>query len=60
MKKNKKKIKTPEKIQRRNVYYYLCKGCGKKRQSLIYSRADGGLCTVCRRYQVPENQRSLL
>jgi hypothetical protein len=48
-----------KKPKRRALYKYICSGCGKKRDSLIYNRATGEVCTICKRNQVPENQPSL-
>jgi hypothetical protein len=51
--------KQNKKPKRRALYKYICSGCGKKRDSLVYDRATGEVCTVCKRNQVPENQSSL-
>ena len=48
-----------KKIKRRALYKYICHGCGKKRNSLIYDRASGEMCRLCRNNEVPENQPSL-
>ena len=46
------KINEKKTIQKRNIYSYICKSCLKKRSTLIYGRADIGLCTKCRRNQI--------
>jgi hypothetical protein len=48
-----------KKTKRRALYIYTCATCGKKRSSLIYVRATGEVCSICRKNQVPENQPSL-
>lgn len=47
------------KAKRRAIYPYICAGCRKERKSLIYDRAVGRLCSVCRRTVTPANQPSL-
>lgn len=48
-----------QKTKRRHLYPYQCKRCKKKRASLIYSRAVDGICAVCRKDIIPDNQQSL-
>lgn len=43
----------------RRLYYYPCKGCGKRRSSLKRSVARKMMCRRCRSRQVPDNQPSL-
>ncbi len=31
----------------RHLLQYICRGCGKKRSSLRWKRAQGELCTLC-------------
>lgn len=47
------------KAKRRALYFYICAECGKKRDSLIYTRATDQVCSICRKNKVPENQPSL-
>ena len=44
----------------KRVYPYVCKGCGKRRGTVIYERRINEFCTKCRRHKVDKNQMSLI
>jgi len=44
----------------RRIYFYTCKGCDKRRGTKIYARRIAGVCTICRKKEVEENQMSLI
>jgi len=44
----------------RRIYFYTCKGCSKRRGTKIYARRIAGVCTICRKKEVEENQMSLI
>ena len=41
------------------VFFFICNGCQKKRQSYKKTIAKIGICRVCKRSKVPENQLTL-
>lgn len=43
----------------RRINPYRCRICGKKRNSFKYERSKNGVCTVCRKNSVPDNQPQL-
>ncbi len=46
-------------IREHRVFFYRCRRCQKKRSSYKKTIAHAGICRLCRKNKVPENQISL-
>lgn len=46
-------------IKRKTVYKFVCGGCGKKRTSYIYERAEAKQCLSCEKLHKVSNQTPL-
>lgn len=43
----------------RKLYPYTCRGCGRKRHSLLFVRANGEMCHPCKKRQPNPDQGTL-
>lgn len=45
--------------KRRSIWYFVCRGCGKRRQTVKRNRARKGICLQCKFEGVNPMQTSL-